>query len=43
MTPNTVDLLIAVYALSHSAALLTVNKDFAAMRKAGIPLLLVAP
>lgn len=40
ITPKTLDLLIAVYALSHSAILLTVDKDFTLMQKAGIPLLL---
>jgi predicted nucleic acid-binding protein len=40
VTPKTLDLLIAVYALSHSAALLSADKDFQAMRKAGVPLLL---
>jgi predicted nucleic acid-binding protein len=38
LTANTLDLLIATYALSHSAALLTGDRDFAAMRKAGVPL-----
>jgi hypothetical protein len=33
---------LAIYALSHSAALLTSDKDFLAMRAAGIPLLLAA-
>lgn len=42
ITPKSFDLLIVVYALSHSAALLTADKDFAAMHKAGIPLQLVA-
>jgi predicted nucleic acid-binding protein len=40
VTPKTLDLLIATYALNHSASLLTTDKDFAAMHKAGIPLLL---
>ena len=40
VTPKTLDLLIAVYALSHSAALLSADKDFQVMRKAGVPLLL---
>lgn len=43
VTPKTLDLLIAVYALSHSASLLTLDKDFAAMRKAGVALALVQP
>jgi tRNA(fMet)-specific endonuclease VapC len=38
VTPKTIDLLIATYALSHSATLLTTDKDFAAMQKAGVPL-----
>lgn len=41
VTPKTLDLLIATYALSHSASLLTVDKDFSAMHKAGLPLQLV--
>jgi predicted nucleic acid-binding protein len=41
VTPKTLDLLIATYALSHSAALLTVDRDFLAMRKAGVPLTLI--
>jgi hypothetical protein len=41
VTPKSMDLLIAAYALSHSAALLTTDKDFRAMQKAGIPLVLV--
>jgi tRNA(fMet)-specific endonuclease VapC len=40
VTPKTLDLLIAIYALSYSAMLLSVDKDFALMRKAGVPLLL---
>jgi predicted nucleic acid-binding protein len=42
MTPKTLDLLIAVHALSHSATLLTLDKDFAVMQKAGVPLVLAA-
>jgi tRNA(fMet)-specific endonuclease VapC len=38
ITPKTLDLLIATYALSHSSAVLTTDKDFLAMQKAGIPL-----
>jgi tRNA(fMet)-specific endonuclease VapC len=41
ITPKTLDLLIAAYALSHSAALLTSDRDFFTMQKAGVPLLLV--
>ena len=37
---KTLDLLIATYALSYSSALLTSNKGFLVMQKAGIPLLL---
>ena len=40
VTPKTLDLLIATYALSHSAAVLTADKDFRAMQAAGVPLLL---
>ena len=39
VTPKTLDLLIAVYALSSSATLLTLDRDFLAMRKAGVPLI----
>jgi predicted nucleic acid-binding protein len=38
VTPKTVDLLIATYALTHSAILLSTDKDFLAMQKAGVPL-----
>lgn len=41
VTAKTVDLLIAVHALTHSATLLTSDRDFAAMRKAGVPLQLL--
>jgi predicted nucleic acid-binding protein len=41
MTPKTVDLLIATFALSHAVGLLTTDKDFAAMQRAGVPLRLV--
>jgi tRNA(fMet)-specific endonuclease VapC len=40
VTAATVDLLIAVYALSHSATVLAVDRDFKAMQKAGVPLVL---
>ena len=40
VTPKTLDLLIAIYALSHTAALLTTDGDFVHMKRAGIPLLL---
>ena len=43
ITPKSIDLLIAAYALNHSAVLLTRDKDFAAMRKAGIPIQLATP
>ena len=43
ITPKTLDLLIAVYALSHSVELLTLDKDFKLMQKAGVPLSLYAP
>jgi predicted nucleic acid-binding protein len=42
VTVKTFDLLIATYALSHGVALLTVDADFKAMKKSGIPLALVA-
>lgn len=41
VTAKTLDLLIAVYALSHSTALLTADRDFLAMKKAGVPVQLV--
>jgi tRNA(fMet)-specific endonuclease VapC len=41
VTPKTLDLLIATYALSHSCAVLATDKDFVAMQKAGIPLVVV--
>ncbi len=41
VTPKTLDLLIAVYALSHSCSILTIDKDFLIMHKAGIPLFVV--
>jgi predicted nucleic acid-binding protein len=41
VTAKTLDLLVAVYALSHSSALLTADKDFRTMHKAGVPLQLV--
>ena len=37
---KTLDLLIATYAMSYSAALLTSDKDLRIMQKAGVPLLL---
>lgn len=42
VTPKTLDLLIATFALSHAVALLTTDTDFFQMKKAGIPLLLAA-
>lgn len=42
LTTKTFDLLIAAYALSHRTALLTVDADFVAMKKKGVPLELVA-
>jgi predicted nucleic acid-binding protein len=38
VTPKTLDLLIALHALEHGATLLTLDKDFTAMQKAGVPL-----
>lgn len=43
VTPKTLDLLIAAYALSHSAILLTADTDFAAMQEAGVPIQLAEP
>jgi predicted nucleic acid-binding protein len=39
-TLKTLDLLIAVYALSHQVSLLTTDRDFALIPKAGLPLVL---
>jgi predicted nucleic acid-binding protein len=41
VTAKTMDLIIATYALAHSAELLTADTDFLAMQKAGVPLRLV--
>ncbi len=41
VTPKTLDLLIATYALSHSCPVLTTDHDFHGMKKAGIPLLVL--
>jgi predicted nucleic acid-binding protein len=41
ITVKTIDLLVAIYALSHAVALLTTYSDFAHMQRAGAPLLLV--
>jgi len=41
VTAKTLDLLIACYALSHRLPILTTDRDFEAMRTAGIPLELV--
>ena len=38
---KTLDLLIAAYALSHSVGVLTADRDFWLIQKAGIPLMLV--
>jgi predicted nucleic acid-binding protein len=40
VTVKSLDLLIAAYALNHSVPLLTKNRDFSTLRRAGIPLLL---
>lgn len=37
---KTLDLLIATYALAHAAPLLTVDADFAAMKRGGLDLIL---
>jgi predicted nucleic acid-binding protein len=42
VSAKTVDLLIAIYALSHASRLLTTDKDFAAMQRAGVSLQLVS-
>jgi predicted nucleic acid-binding protein len=39
-TVKSLDLLIAAYALSHAVPLLTKDRDFSTLRRAGIPLLL---
>ncbi|HEY4159028.1 MAG TPA: PIN domain-containing protein [Polyangiaceae bacterium] len=39
---KTLDLLIAVYALTHQISLLTLDRDFALIRKAGLPLVLAS-
>lgn len=41
ITPKTLDLLIATYALASDVALLTADSDFRHMQKAGIPLVLL--
>jgi tRNA(fMet)-specific endonuclease VapC len=38
---KTLDLLIAAYALSHSVQLLTTDKDFSLLQRAGVPLAIV--
>lgn len=40
VTAKTLDLLVAAYALAHGTALLTTDKNFAAMRSTGIAILL---
>jgi predicted nucleic acid-binding protein len=40
VTVKTLDLMIASYALAHSVAILTADRDFTLMRKAGVPLVL---
>jgi predicted nucleic acid-binding protein len=40
VTVKTQDLLIAAYALSHSIPLLTTDRDFSLLQKAGVPLVL---
>ncbi|HEX3774393.1 MAG TPA: PIN domain-containing protein [Polyangiaceae bacterium] len=40
-TVKTLDLLIAVYVLSHAVPILTADRDFALIRKAGFPIALV--
>ena len=43
ITSKTMDLLIAAYALAHGVGLLAKDGDFAAMRQAGVKLLIVPP
>jgi predicted nucleic acid-binding protein len=40
-TVKSLDLLIATYALAHGVPLLTGDRDFNAIRQAGVPLMLV--
>jgi predicted nucleic acid-binding protein len=40
VTARSMDLLIATYALAHGTAILTKDQDFAAMRRAGVPIAL---
>jgi len=42
-TVKSLDLLIAVYALSHQVPLLTTDRDFELIRKVGLPLALETP
>ncbi len=41
VTAKTLDLLIAAYALAHDVGLLATDRDFAEMRRAGVPITLV--
>jgi predicted nucleic acid-binding protein len=43
LTVRTFDLLIVTYALSHGAAVLTLDSDFHAMKKKGVSVELVSP
>lgn len=43
VTAKTMDLLIATFALAHSAEILTTDGDFSVMRRAGVKLLLARP
>jgi tRNA(fMet)-specific endonuclease VapC len=38
VTAKTLDLLVTAYALAHGVALLATDRDFDAMRRAGVPL-----
>lgn len=40
---KSLDLLIATYALAHAVPVLGADSDFATMKRAGLPLLLVEP
>jgi predicted nucleic acid-binding protein len=42
VSAKSLDLLIAVYAMSHDVFLLTADRDFRAMAKAGVPLRFVS-
>ena len=43
VTVKTLDLLVATHALAHDAPVLSGDRDFVAMRRAGVPLMLAPP